>query len=212
MWSDDERNWLNVFSVEAYSGIHIYNFFKDGNTSAAVPGAIVYTNRTFRHPLISDKMKQSQYVRFSVFKHDLSEVAKRVIFQIKPNDGLENWFSFERLEMSMGWNFSSRGPQGIRGSWMLISASADQDGTDTRLQRYFHMSHSYAGCPCMSFKHHSIFHYELKNVERMVTFERYPKKVLEKSLETFFCSMKHYNSLTSATLALVFDCQTQKKR
>ena len=87
-------------------------------------------------------LDQSQVVRFSVFDHVLNEVVRHVVFNHKPTDVTENWFSFDQVEISRAWIFFiiSRGTPGNYADWMNIRTTVERDSSNGKLGRFFRLS------------------------------------------------------------------------
>ena len=103
------KKWQLVFMVEAFSGVHIYNFYKTGSTDPAVPGLskVQFGGHFFRHPDLESRILGSNYIRFSVYNLDKTYVVNDIIFiNIRPKNSFEDWFNWDRVLTTSQWNFS----------------------------------------------------------------------------------------------------------
>ena len=119
--------WLNVFSVEAFSGIHIFNYFATGDINAVIPAATVYPTKIYRHSLMVAKLEAAQYIRFSIYDLDMNKV-RYIIFQPLATDDFKSWFTWDRVKYNWGWNFDTKNP----GVTFLIQTGGAPQGAKIR--------------------------------------------------------------------------------
>ena len=135
------KNWQLVFSVDAYSGIHLYNYFKEGSTLPAVPGlSEVRHAGIFRHPLLQSRLSDAAYIRFTVYDVTKSQPVHYLTFEPRSGDGMENWFTWDRVVESSLWEFET----GADDLTFMIRIPAD--GHHLRNHRFFNIQYNWAGC------------------------------------------------------------------
>ena len=135
--------WKNVFSVEAFSGVHILDYFRDGSTIPASPSGTVQTDKIYRHESMTEKLEKAKFIRFSVYDLDMNRV-KYLIFQPLGEDDFESWFTWERIYYNWGWNFEGRSV----GSWGHSFDIWDTVNGDSISQsvRFFTILDRFASC------------------------------------------------------------------
>ena len=109
-YETDVKKWQLVFMVEAFSGIHIYHYYKNGSTEPAVPGQSKMTNgdHFFRHPKLESRILEASHIRFSVYNLKKRYVVNEIIFQKrKGTGGIEDWFHGDHVRETSSWDFSN---------------------------------------------------------------------------------------------------------
>ena len=104
---NDEEIWLNVFSVEAFSGVDIAEYFKNGSPFPASPSSNLDESKIFRHERMEERLEKTKFIRFSVYDLDMNR-AKYLIFKPLDDDSFESWFFWDRVYFNSGWNFDDR--------------------------------------------------------------------------------------------------------
>ena len=103
----DEEIWLKVFSVEAFSGVDIAKYFKNGSPNTASTASYLEESKIFRHERMEERLEKTKFIRFSVYDLDMNRV-KYLIFQTIAEDNFESWFTWERVYYNWGWSFDDR--------------------------------------------------------------------------------------------------------
>ncbi|XP_075252255.1 uncharacterized protein LOC142344478 isoform X3 [Convolutriloba macropyga] len=139
-----KNKWTLVFMVEAFSGIHIYNFYKTGSTDPAVPGLSIvqFGGHFFRHPDLESRILGSTYIRFSVYSLDKKYVVNDIIFKRESGDGFEDWFDWGNVYETSMWDFSDR-VSNDDGNLFLINLAAN--GATGPQESHDHVNQFYEG-------------------------------------------------------------------
>ena len=135
------KMWQLVFSVDAYSGVHLYNYFREGSTLPAVPGlSKVHYDGIFRHPLLESRISKAAYIRFTVYDAAKNDAKLHLVFEPRPEDSLEDWFNWDRVVESSLWEFEQ-----VLGQ-ELFKLRIPPDGSHLSKHRFFNIQHNWTSC------------------------------------------------------------------
>ena len=138
----DMQTWQKIFSVESFSGVNIYNYFKDGSVEPALSDlSIVHFDKIYRHPRMQDKIISAAYIRFTVYDFDGEIIMKQIEF--KATGDLESWFHWGTVLWTYGWNLESSYTDSNNGHNFNIK----DDSTFHNQERYFQISEFWITCP-----------------------------------------------------------------